>query len=136
MPNSSGNRAEGQPGKTNSFSEQCLWGHVDLRPVPGGTWKSSSSPLPVALIFREPWAGDAIPTSPKQTPRKQRCEVLAVETRFPHRLQRLDELTCSWRALQLSELASHSQFCFTSFKIDQPGQQKVIFAVFVVYRCK
>lgn len=136
MPNSSGNRAEGQPGKTNSFSEQCLWGRVDLWPVPGGTWKSSSSPLPVALIFREPWAGDAIPTSPKQTPRKQRCEVLAVETRFPHRLQRLDELTCSWPALQLSELASHSQFCFTSFKMDQPGQQKVIFAVFVVYRCK
>lgn len=83
----------------------ALWGHVDLWPKKHLQERSlhqptapnrPPTPFPVPPVSSEPRASISILQPPKQTPRKQLCEVLSLGTFSPHRLLLPDKLICSW----------------------------------------
>lgn len=102
VPKSNGNRAEDRPGKTSPFHISACGPMLACGPrrilraeacTSSYLWLPAYL-LPVLLVYKEPRASISIPQSPKQTPRKQLCEVCSSRTHFPYRLL-LDQLASS-----------------------------------------
>lgn len=102
VPKSNRNRAEDRPGKTSPFHSRACGTMLacGLRHILRGEACTSlylrlpAHFLPVLLVYNEPRASIPIPQSPKQTPRKQLCQVCSSGAHFPYWLL-LDQLAYS-----------------------------------------